>query len=50
MNTSTDQLRLWTSEFGRDYTDRNDHAKPERVVAWRRLLDGIAPRRTLEVG
>jgi len=46
----TDQLELWRSEFGREYTDRNDHAKPERVIAWRRLLDGISPARVLEVG
>ncbi|TMQ21111.1 MAG: methyltransferase domain-containing protein [Deltaproteobacteria bacterium] len=44
------QLTLWRSEFGRQYTDRNDHDKPERAEAWRRLLSGIAPRRVLEVG
>lgn len=46
----TAQLALWRSEFGRDYTDRNDHERPERIGAWRRLLDGIAPARVLEVG
>jgi pseudaminic acid biosynthesis-associated methylase len=46
----TDQLELWRSDFGRDYTQRNDRAKPERVVAWRRILDGLAPQRVLEVG
>jgi pseudaminic acid biosynthesis-associated methylase len=46
----TSQLSLWRSEFGRAYTDRNDHEKPERVIAWRRLLDGITPDRVLEVG
>jgi pseudaminic acid biosynthesis-associated methylase len=46
----TSQLALWRSEFGRDYTDRNDHEKPERVAAWQRLLDGIAPKCVLEVG
>jgi pseudaminic acid biosynthesis-associated methylase len=46
----TSQLDLWRSEFGRAYTDRNDHEKPERVVSWRRLLDGIVPTRALEVG
>jgi pseudaminic acid biosynthesis-associated methylase len=44
------QLALWRSDFGRDYTDRNNHAKPERIEAWRRILDGLAPRRILEVG
>lgn len=46
----TTQLELWRSEFGRAYTDRNDREKPERVIAWRRLLEGIAPTRVLEVG
>lgn len=46
----TAQLALWRSEFGRSYTARNDREKPERVGAWRRLLDGIQPTRVLEVG
>ena len=46
----TPQLALWRSEFGRAYTDRNDHDRPERVGAWRSLLDGIAPLSVLEVG
>ncbi|CAN5910224.1 hypothetical protein BH11MYX2_BH11MYX2_08010 [soil metagenome] len=46
----TSQLDLWKSAFGREYTDRNDHEKPERVMSWRRLLDGLQPKRTLEVG
>ncbi|HEY0482208.1 MAG TPA: pseudaminic acid biosynthesis-associated methylase [Kofleriaceae bacterium] len=50
MQTDTPQLALWRSEFGRAYTDRNDHDRPERVDAWRRLLAGLAPRRVLEVG
>lgn len=50
MQTETPQLALWQSEFGRSYTDRNDREKPERITSWRRLLDGIAPARTLEVG
>jgi pseudaminic acid biosynthesis-associated methylase len=50
MNTETSQLALWRSEFGRSYTDRNDREMPERVESWRRVLDGIAPQRALEVG
>jgi pseudaminic acid biosynthesis-associated methylase len=46
----TPQLALWRSDFGRDYTNRNDRDKPERVTAWRRLLDGIEVARVLEVG
>jgi pseudaminic acid biosynthesis-associated methylase len=46
----TSQLDLWKSEFGREYTDRNDHEKPERITAWRRLLDGVKPECVLEVG
>jgi pseudaminic acid biosynthesis-associated methylase len=50
MASETPQLALWRSEFGRAYTDRNDRERPERVEAWRRLLDGIAPANALEVG
>jgi pseudaminic acid biosynthesis-associated methylase len=50
MTPETAQLALWRSEFGRAYTDRNDRDKPERVEAWRRLLEGISPERVLEVG
>lgn len=46
----TSQLQLWRSDFGREYTDRNNHEKPERVDAWRRLLEGIAPAKVCEVG
>ena len=46
----TPQLALWRSEFGHDYTNRNDRDRPERVEAWRRLLEGVAPIRVLEVG
>ena len=49
MQTSS-QLALWRSQFGREYTDRNDVAKPERIVSWQRLLDGIVPQRAVEVG
>jgi pseudaminic acid biosynthesis-associated methylase len=48
--SSTPQLALWTSDLGRDYTARNDHERPERVDAWRRLLGGDAPPRVIEVG
>lgn len=46
----TSQLALWRSDFGRDYTDRNDYEKLARIESWRRLLDGIVPQRVLEVG
>ncbi len=46
----TAQLGLWQSEFGRDYTDRNDHEKPERLATWRRILGHIQPQRVIEVG
>jgi len=47
---NSSQLALWRSEFGRSYTDRNDVAKPERVLSWQRLLGGIVPARAIEVG
>ncbi len=46
----TAQLALWRSEFGASYTDRNDLEKPARVETWRRILDGLAVGRALEVG
>jgi pseudaminic acid biosynthesis-associated methylase len=46
----TSQLALWRSEFGRDYTNRNDRDKPERVASWRLLLEGLEVTRALEVG
>lgn len=46
----TAQLALWRSQFGAQYTDRNDVAKPERVVAWQRILGDIVPERVIEVG
>ncbi|HEY0193916.1 MAG TPA: pseudaminic acid biosynthesis-associated methylase, partial [Kofleriaceae bacterium] len=50
MTADTSQLALWRSDFGRSYTARNDRDRPERVESWRRLLDGVQPRRVLEVG
>ncbi len=49
-NPQTTTLELWRSAFGREYTDRNDQEKPERVTSWRRLLDGVMPKRALEIG
>ncbi len=48
--TDTSQLKLWKSDFGRSYTDRNDFEKPERVTSWQRVLEGVTPKRVLEVG
>ena len=30
----TEQLALWKSGFGRDYTERNDRELPARQGAW----------------
>ena len=53
-SSTTPQLALWRSEFGKSYTDRNDVEKPERVTSWRRLLDAIpsdqAPASAVEIG
>jgi len=46
----TAQLALWRSEFGASYTDRNDVEKPARIATWRRILDGLAVERAVEVG
>ena len=50
MSTDNPQLALWRSEFGRDYTNRNDRERPARVASWARLLEGVTPVRALEVG
>jgi pseudaminic acid biosynthesis-associated methylase len=50
METMSPQLRLWRSEFGRAYTDRNDFEQPARIATWRRVIDGILPTRAIEVG
>jgi pseudaminic acid biosynthesis-associated methylase len=50
MNADTPQLALWRSDFGRDYTDRNDRERPERIAAWRQLLGDVRPASALEVG
>ncbi|MCX5742128.1 MAG: methyltransferase domain-containing protein [Proteobacteria bacterium] len=47
---NTEQLALWRSPFGRDYTDRNDHEKPERIEVWRQILEHLDAKRVLEVG
>jgi pseudaminic acid biosynthesis-associated methylase len=49
-DTPTQQLALWKSEFGRAYTDRNDHDNPARVDSLRRVLGGLDPASVLEVG
>jgi pseudaminic acid biosynthesis-associated methylase len=48
--TVTPQLALWRSEFGADYTDRNDVEKPERIATWKGILEGISVERAVEVG
>jgi pseudaminic acid biosynthesis-associated methylase len=50
MMETTEQLDLWRSDFGRQYTDRNDVEKPERIATWKRLLGEIVPTRVVEVG
>lgn len=50
METPTQQLELWRSEFGKNYTDRNDHDNPARVISLGKVLAGIEPASTLEVG
>jgi pseudaminic acid biosynthesis-associated methylase len=50
MTAETPQRAVWRSQFGREYTDRNDQDKPERGAAWQTLLAGISPVSALEVG
>ena len=53
MNTptqTTEQLDLWTSQFGADYTERNDRELSGRQQAWQHMLSTIEPQSILEVG
>ena len=47
---NTQQLDIWTSRFGADYTDRNDREMPARRRAWKTMLEGIETESILEVG
>lgn len=47
---TTPQLDLWRSQFGREYTRRNDAERPARREVWRELLAGLGVTRALEVG
>ena len=46
----TPQLALWCSEFGANYTERNDVERPARVESLRAILAGLAVEHALEVG
>jgi pseudaminic acid biosynthesis-associated methylase len=46
----TEQLALWKSGFGRDYTERNDRELPGRLGAWREMIEGLRIESVLEVG
>ena len=46
----SDQLKVWESDFGTAYTDRNKADWQARVPVFRRILDGLPIRRVLEVG
>ncbi len=47
---TTKQLEIWKSNFGADYTDRNNRKFPRRIAAWRHMMTGIDAPRILEVG
>ncbi|HTE54128.1 MAG TPA: pseudaminic acid biosynthesis-associated methylase [Kofleriaceae bacterium] len=49
-SAATEQLALWTSGFGRDYTERNDRELPGRQGAWQEMLTGLPIDSVLEVG
>lgn len=44
------QLRAWEGEFGKEYTERNVVDWRRRLPAFRRMLEGLALSRVLEVG
>jgi len=46
----TDQLQQWQSEFGNDYTDRNQVDWSIRLNAWKTMLAGLSLNHVVEVG
>lgn len=44
------QLKIWESEFGKDYTNRNIVDWRIRLPAFKRILEGLSISRVLEVG
>lgn len=46
----TEQLDVWKGDFGTGYTDRNQLDWRRRVPAFRRMVEGLALGRVLEVG
>lgn len=47
---NTEQLSIWNSEFGAQYTDRNDREMPARRRSWATMLAEIETDSILEVG
>jgi pseudaminic acid biosynthesis-associated methylase len=47
---NTKQLDFWKSDFGVQYTDRNDYSPETRVKAFREMLTGLEISKILEVG
>lgn len=50
MSTETEQLKIWTSEFGNAYTDRNVYDPETRVAAFKTMLADLDIKKILEVG
>jgi pseudaminic acid biosynthesis-associated methylase len=46
----TQQLEMWSGEFGKQYTDRNQVDWQRRVPLLRPMVEGLSPGRVLEVG
>lgn len=46
----TQQLDVWRGEFGQHYTDRNVVDPGQVVPVFQKILEGLPPRRILEVG
>ena len=44
------QTELWQSQFGIDYTHRNDCERGQRYDAWRDMVGGLGIESALEVG
>lgn len=50
MAEETEQLKIWKSEFGDRYTDRNAHDPESRITAFKKMITDLNIKRILEVG
>lgn len=48
--TETEQLKIWKSDFGDAYTERNNYNPDTRIPAFRKMVGDLEIKKILEVG